>query len=274
MITQDSIDTIRGATVYDNDGDKIGKVGEVYLDDSTGQPAWMTVTTGLFGTAQSFVPLQEASLSGEDVRVPYTKATIKDAPRVDADGHLDVAEEDALYDYYGVGGVSSGTTGETTGAAFADDDRGDRFEADRVEGNRVEGNRVETGTPDMTGETRGEYREGRESREGLGMSRSTSAPTTDDAMTRSEEQLHVGTEAREASRARLRKYVVTERQSVTVPVSHDEVRLEREPVTGGNVTTDQQVSDDVREERVAMEGEGVNDPTLGQRVRGSGDLPR
>jgi uncharacterized protein (TIGR02271 family) len=64
--------------------------------------------------------------------------------------------------------------------------------------------------------------------------RDTSGPTTDTAMTRSEEQLRVGTETREAGRARLRKHVVTEHQQVTVPVSHEEVTLEREPITDAN----------------------------------------
>ena len=63
----------------------------------------------------------------------------------------------------------------------------------------------------------------------------TSGPTTDSAMTRSEESLRVGTEKVEAGRARLRKYVVTETETRTVPVSHEEVRVEREPITDGNV---------------------------------------
>ena len=62
----------------------------------------------------------------------------------------------------------------------------------------------------------------------------TSGPTTDNAMTRSEEQLHVGTETRESGRARLRKYVVTEQETVTVPVQREEVRIEREPITDAN----------------------------------------
>jgi uncharacterized protein (TIGR02271 family) len=64
--------------------------------------------------------------------------------------------------------------------------------------------------------------------------RDTSGPTTDTAMTRSEEQLRVGTQTREAGRARLRKHVVTEHQQVTVPVAHEEVTLEREPITDAN----------------------------------------
>jgi uncharacterized protein (TIGR02271 family) len=62
-----------------------------------------------------------------------------------------------------------------------------------------------------------------------------SGPTTDDAMTRSEEELRVGTTRREAGRARLRKYVVTEEETVTVPVQREEVRVEREPITDANV---------------------------------------
>ena len=63
----------------------------------------------------------------------------------------------------------------------------------------------------------------------------TSGPTTDEAMTRSEEELKVGTAERESGRARLRKYVVTEQVTQTVPVKREEVRLEREPITDGNV---------------------------------------
>jgi uncharacterized protein (TIGR02271 family) len=62
-----------------------------------------------------------------------------------------------------------------------------------------------------------------------------SGPTTDDAMTRSEEELRVGTTRREAGRARLRKYVVTEEETVTVPVQREEVRVEREPITDANL---------------------------------------
>jgi uncharacterized protein (TIGR02271 family) len=62
-----------------------------------------------------------------------------------------------------------------------------------------------------------------------------SGPTTDDAMTRSEEELRVGTETRERGRARLRKYVTTEQQQVTVPVQREEVRVEREPITDANL---------------------------------------
>ncbi|HEX5880080.1 MAG TPA: PRC and DUF2382 domain-containing protein, partial [Actinomycetota bacterium] len=65
--------------------------------------------------------------------------------------------------------------------------------------------------------------------------RDTSGPTTDDAMTRSEEELRVGTTEREAGRVRLRKYVVEDEVTETVPVRREEIRVEREPITDGNV---------------------------------------
>jgi uncharacterized protein (TIGR02271 family) len=63
----------------------------------------------------------------------------------------------------------------------------------------------------------------------------TSETSTDDAMTRSEEEVRVGTASRERGRVRLRKYVVTEQVQKTVPVSREEVRLEREPITDANM---------------------------------------
>src|SRR3712207_1725282 len=111
MINETQIQQVIGTTAIDADGDKIGKVSEVYLDDETGRPEWATVHTGLFGTKETFVPLAEAELSGEQLRVPYDKAKVKDAPKVDTDGHLSPQEEQELYRYYGLG---AGTTTETT----------------------------------------------------------------------------------------------------------------------------------------------------------------
>jgi uncharacterized protein (TIGR02271 family) len=175
----------RGRTAVDRDGDKIGKIAEIYLDEQTGRPEWAIVNTGLFGGRSSFVPLAGASPDGEDVRVAYEKSQVKDAPSIEADGELSQTEEAALYGYYGL----------DYGEAHSD-----------------------SGLP--------------EGRQAVG--RDTSGPTTDDAMTRSEEELHVGTERRERGRARLRKYVVTEEVTKTVPVQREEVRVEREPITDAN----------------------------------------
>ena len=102
MISQDQLRTVVGATAYDRDGDKIGKVGQVYYDDATDQPTWVTVNTGLFGTHESFVPVSGAELSGDRVTLAYDKAMVKDAPKIAEDGHLSPQEEQQLYRYYGV----------------------------------------------------------------------------------------------------------------------------------------------------------------------------
>jgi uncharacterized protein (TIGR02271 family) len=215
MITRDIITRLSGskAEVLDLEGNKIGTLGELYVDDRTEEPSWATVKTGLFGASETFVPLNDATSQGEDLRVPYTKDQVKDAPRVDPDGHLSEEDEERLYRHYNVGGTygttgTTGTTGtyETTGTTGTYDDAGG----------------VDRGTT-YDDDARG------------AVGRDTSGPTTDDAMTRSEEQLHVGTERREAGRARLRKYVVTENVTQTVPVSREEVRIEREPITDANI---------------------------------------
>ena len=88
-------------TVVDEAGEKIGTVGDLFVDPASGQPNWITVKTGFFGTSKIFVPLDGADAEGETVRVPYAKNFVKDAPRVDSDGPLGHEDERRLYDYYG-----------------------------------------------------------------------------------------------------------------------------------------------------------------------------
>jgi uncharacterized protein (TIGR02271 family) len=194
MINTNNLESLIGSNVIDSDGDKIGTVGQVYIDTDSGAPSWVSVRTGLFGMSETFVPIDQADQTGEALRVPYTKEFVKDAPRIDVDGALERDQENELYTYYGNGSAGYGTT-----------DRG--ADTDTTVGHDTSGT----------------------------VGYDTSGPTTDDAMTRSEERLHVGTEKVQTGRARLRKYVVTENQTVTVPVTHEEVRLEREPITDANV---------------------------------------
>jgi uncharacterized protein (TIGR02271 family) len=201
MISDQQLSTVIGSTAVGTDG-KLGTVGEVYLDDETGRPEWATVRTGLFGTKEAFVPLASADLSGQDLRVPYDKDTVKNAPHIESEGHLSPAEEEELYRYYGVGSAgTSAPVSDTTTHGVSD--------------TRTQG------VSDTT--THG------------AVGHDTSGPTTDSAMTRSEERLEVGTQRVEAGRARLRKYVVSENVTQTVPVSHEEIRIEREPITDANV---------------------------------------
>ncbi|HET7397877.1 MAG TPA: PRC and DUF2382 domain-containing protein [Intrasporangium sp.] len=203
-IDRNQLTEVIGGTVYGSDGDKIGQVGQVYLDDVTDQPEWVTVQTGLFGTKETFIPIAEAQFDNGDVRVPFDKSKVKGAPNVDAEqGHLSREEEEELYRYYGLD--YSRQTSDSDGADDVDTTR----------------------TAGLTDPTAG--------RDAASEGYDTSGPTTDDAMTVSEERLEVGTQSREAGRARLRKYVVTEQQNVTVPVSREEVRVEREPITDANV---------------------------------------
>ncbi|GAA5141534.1 PRC and DUF2382 domain-containing protein [Nocardioides marinquilinus] len=223
MLTTDQARQILdGGNVVGTDGQKIGGVGQVFLDDATGEPEWVTVKTGLFGTAESFVPLTTATLVGHDVEVSFDKDTIKGAPRVkDSDGHLDPSEEAELYHYYGLGGDASGDQQVTDPTTDPTTDPGT---------DRVTGTDSYVGTDiDVTGGTGGESHD-----HDHGAGHDASGPDTDTAMTRSEEQLRVGTETVSAGKARLRKYVVTENVTQTVPVSHEEVRIEREPITDAN----------------------------------------
>ena len=200
MPTIQDVQTWRGQDLHGSDG-KIGEIADVYLDRQTEQPEWLAVKTGLFGTKVSFVPIQDASMSGGNVTVPYSKDQVKNAPNAEADGELSPEEERRLYDHYGV--------------AFGDYDYGTT---------------ETTGTTGVTGTT------GQSTTVGRGVvGNDVSGPETDEAMTRSEEELRVGTRQREVGRARLRKYIVSENVQQTVPVQREEVRIEREPITDANM---------------------------------------
>ena len=248
----------RGREIVDADGDKVGTVEELFHDQDTQQPEWAAVRTGLFGTKLSFVPIEGAEPAGENVRVPFSKAQIKDAPKIDdSDGELSQQEEAQLYEHYGVSyGESRSDSGLPEGSA----DNGDR----------------------------------------AAVGHDVSGPTTDEAMTRSEEELRVGTADRERGRARLRKYVVTEQVQQTVPVRREEVRLEREPITdanAGQALDGPEISEEEHEvvlheeepvvekrtvpkERVRMEKDSVTDDAevseevRKERIEAEGDVQR
>jgi uncharacterized protein (TIGR02271 family) len=206
----------RGRTMIASDGDKIGKIDEIYLDEETGRPEWALVNTGLLGMKSNFVPLTTATSEGDEVRVDYTKDQVKDAPGIDPDGQLSQQEEAALYRHYGLeyserrsgSGLPEGGAGDAgTGAAGG-------------AGTAAAGTADTSGTSPTSAGTAGG---GRFSREG------------DDAMTRSEEEVRVGTAEQETGRARLRKYVETDEVEETVPVRRETARIEREPITDANV---------------------------------------
>src|SRR5687767_2158180 len=195
-LQKDDLLAKRGEDLCDSTGDKLGKLEEIYLDAETGAPEWALVNTGLFGTKSTFVPLRDATDEGGSLRVPYEKAQVKDAPKMDPDGELSQQQEAELYRHYGLDYSES------------------RSDSGLPEGGAGAGTTTER--PDTVGHD-------------------TSGPTTDNAMTRSEEELRIGKTERETGRARLRKYIVEDEVTQTVPVRREEVRVEREPITDANI---------------------------------------
>jgi uncharacterized protein (TIGR02271 family) len=214
MTTPQQWDNLIGLTATDANGDKIGDVGQVYLDEGTGKPAWVTVRAGMLGTRESFAPLSAASVRGDQLVLAVSRQLVKDAPSIDNDGHLDESEVTALFEHY------AGYLGPAV--------------------------------PDR-GEPKPEVSD------------------AGDAMTRSEERLHVGTERVPVGRARLRKYVVTENVTTTVPVSHEEVRLEREPISDADrdaASSGQDITEAEHEIRLHAERAVVSKETVPvERVR-------
>lgn len=103
MLTENQWHEVIGATAYGRDGQKLGKVGQLFLDDGTRQPEFVTARTGLFGHRESFIPVRDAVLEDDRLLVPYTKDQVKDAPHVDVDaGHLDAEAELHLWAHYGL----------------------------------------------------------------------------------------------------------------------------------------------------------------------------
>lgn len=232
-IHENNINDVLDKHVLGSNGEKIGAVGQIFLDDDSGKPEWVTVQTGLFGKKETFVPIADAQLSADGLRVPYDKDMIKDAPSVDADqGHLSREEEAELYRHY-------------------------RLEQDHGDQGQDQGGQ---------GRSRVEDREHADpAREDAGQDQDTSPRPTGDTMTRSEERLNVGTRTEETGRARLRKYVVTEEETVTIPIAKEKVTLEREPITDANrdrADTEPGISEEeqevvLREERPVVEKETV-----------------
>ena len=202
-----------GRDAYDADREKVGEIADIYYDDASGRPEWVAVRTGLFGTKRSLVPIHGSQPHDEgDLRLAFGKDMIKDAPRVDAEGHLSPDEERELWAYYGYDYTDMTPAkdygyGKAYGTGRADKDYDWRRDEE-----------ADTG-----------------------------------AVTRSEEELKVAegrTERTETGKVRLRKYVVTENVKMDVPVTREEVRVTREPVTGsatakgdGKIRSGERVSD-------------------------------
>ena len=267
-----------GHKVVDAEGHKIGQAEEVYLDDSTGLPQWVTVKGGLFGGKEHFAPLDGATLDGDEVQLSCAKSLVDGAPELETGRHLSVEEERALYQHYGLGrrdmsqlddgtgrsadadtlmgtpgtgtamdtgmdtgtgmgtGMGTGTGGAGTGAAAGMGAAGmgaAGMTAARRPGSpaptRAQDSPTVAGTAGAT-DRMADPMAGRMSERPMEAGDSGKHSMLGRAMTRFEERLHIGTERTEAGHARLRKQVSTEQVRQTVPLTHQEVRIEREPI--------------------------------------------
>lgn len=224
-VSQEQINDLYSAEVVTQDDENLGGVGQVYLDDQSGEPSWVSVKTGWFGTNESLVPLEGADFADGRIRVAHTKETIKDAPNVDADAHLSEQDQDELFRYYSGAGVDVSRYGN------ADDRRRDGDLTDR----------------DRAGAAGGGVVGG-----GAAMDRDDRAVTDRDrsgegSMTLHEERVDVGTERVETGRVRLRKHVVTEQETVTVPVQREEFEVVREPIAEGEARDGARLGDEEAE---------------------------
>ncbi|SFP92939.1 DUF2382 domain-containing protein [Actinomadura madurae] len=296
METQTQVRELMGMSVTDTNGTKVGTIKQVYLNDDSGSPEWVTVHTGWFGMRESFVPLSGARKSKDALQVPYDKETIKGAPNVDADEHLSHAQIVDLYRHYGVRPPGGRRSGGETGTSEASGDRrmaGGESGEGKAAGAAGTAGTSETGTSEAggTSETGGaggpagaagtagmagaagmavhpekgrrgttEQPAGQSSTGQSSTGQSTTgqsttgqsttgqqpggrampaqspregaeAPMTE--ITRFEEQMRIGTERHEAGRVRVHKWVETETVERTIPVSHEELKVDREPITAG-----------------------------------------
>ncbi|WP_296106530.1 YsnF/AvaK domain-containing protein [uncultured Corynebacterium sp.] len=263
MADQKFIQAVLESTAFDKNGDKVGKVGQLFVDSNSGEPTFVAVNTGLFGRNSSLVPLAGAKLNNEELHVAHTKDEISDAPNIsDTDEGLEPEEEERLYKHYGL----------TTQDSAQTSDRGNTAQAGTAAGTAAgaAGRREETAK--TSADTRGKK-----------------AATSDDgSVIRSEEQLNVNKEKVASGRARLRKYVVEDTETVEVPVSREEVKVEREKLSPeeakklGNTRIGEENADvvlheeqvNVDKETVPVEKVNLNKETVTDKQKVSEDLKK
>jgi uncharacterized protein (TIGR02271 family) len=221
--THQDLTSLIGHPVYDAEGNKIGTAGNIYHSDASGEPEWVTVKTGMFGTKESFVPLSGATGDDKGLHVTVLKDSVKDAPRIDENGHLSDAETTELYRHYG---LTSGGAAMSSGQA----------------GGVVPPQGTERGRDAAARPTPAPAAAGREA-----AAQADFSNTPRQSMLRSEERLRASTETVESGRIRLRKYVVTSEQKITVPIRREEVHVTREPVKPGEAGTGAKIGEEERE---------------------------
>ena len=240
MAETNRIEDLANATAFDVDGDKVGGVQDVYVNDTSGQPDFVSVNHGLFGAGTSIVPLRGHTLRDGELHLAFPKDRINDAPDLDENGHLTTEDQDAFYRHYGLTETKDVTTYDTGRHAAAGAAGAGAAGAGAAAGERRDVKDVETDA-----------------------AAAGAAATDKDAIIRSEEQLNVEKDRVESGQVRLRKYVVNETETVEVPVEREEVRVVREPITDADRANfdgkigEQEASVTLHEERVNVNKESV-----------------
>jgi uncharacterized protein (TIGR02271 family) len=245
-------DQYAGYTVVDEGGSKIGKVDDLFLDESD-QPEYFGVKMGFLGTSSTLIPADMATINNEQgfIEVSQPKSTVQDGPAFDDDREITPEYENEVRSYYGLGPIeSSGSYGdyeETNGHSGAGT-------TDSTTAGTV-------GSGMSMGDTEtGEFREHDRNQEGLSQPGSDLEDEDELRVQRSEEELRAGTREREAGAMKVRKRVRTDREQIEVPTKHEEVTVERVPVEGE--ATEAQIGEDevtvpVTEEEVVVDKRAV-----------------
>ena len=203
--------TWQGRELVDRLGHKVGRIEAWFADAELQTPGWAVVRTGLPSTRRTLVPMTQARLIGERVRLPYDKQHMMRGPRSFEPEQLFARGGRVhLSRHYGVE-----QSQRRTGDAAAERDAVAAKDPEAPEARPI-------ATAQRAPAPTGRHQAGREAR----------GPTQDGAMTRSEEELRVGTAWRECARVRVRKYVVIEEVQFTVPVRREEIDIEYESTVG------------------------------------------
>lgn len=237
-----NIKDLFNATAYDKTGDKLGSVKEVFADEQSGQPTFVEVNHGLFGMSSSLVPLRGHDFTGEELKLAFSKDRIENAPDFDSDKPLTPEAQADIFKHYNLESAQDVTTYR--------DERDDRTGAvgAGVAGAGVAGADAGAHAKDETAAT------------GNGVS------NNEGEVIRSEERLDVNKERVATGEARLRKYVVTDTETVEVPVEREEVRVERTPISEADAANytgtigdngSEEASVTLHEERVNVEKKTV-----------------
>lgn len=251
MTTKQDIKSLHSATAYDLNGEKLGKINELFVDDKTGQPTFAEVSHGLFGFSSSIVPLRGHRLQGEDLTLAFSKDRIKDAPEINSDEAITAEKQNKIFSHYGIKNEqdtasydavqnpeTSGGSGIAGGTAATGGVAGKRSTSNPGQHRHDAG----TGTKSGYGETEGGAAEHKHST-------GSDADSSADEIVRSEEHLNVDKQRVATEEVRLRKYVTTDTETVEVPVSREEVAVERTPISADDAAN---YADDIGEQEASV----------------------